>query len=136
MFNLTVVSPVAAGFAVLVGCDSTPGTQPTTSSINFAAHQTVANLVIAHGNMGALCLYSSAQTHVVIDLVGGFPVQFVGDSPSFGLTNGRILDSRQDGSSGPSSRVPAGVSEIRLPDADDGEDGYDVQTPLGPHCAR
>lgn len=130
VFNFTVVNPAAAGYAALAGCDQTPPAgqfdpstalwtmEPSTSSVNFAAHQTVANLVIDRGTMGGLCLFSSVDTHVIVDLVGGFPVQSTTDSPSFGLTRGRILDSRRThfevGNPGPAQQLPAGVTELHL----------------------
>jgi hypothetical protein len=80
--NITVTNATSSGFATVWDC-STP--RPPTSNINYAAGQTVANLVISptsgggsSGIMGGpdigdLCVYASSSVDVIIDLVTTFP---------------------------------------------------------------
>jgi hypothetical protein len=67
--NLTVVDPCTGGFALVY-----PGgtsNRPMASSANFRAGQVVAGLAVTRlGPSGALSVYSSAQTDVIVDLVG------------------------------------------------------------------
>ncbi|MUH50870.1 MAG: N-acetylmuramoyl-L-alanine amidase [Actinobacteria bacterium] len=47
---------------------------PTASNLNFVAGQTVPNAVIAKlGTNGKVCLYTSAVTHLIVDVNGVFP---------------------------------------------------------------
>jgi hypothetical protein len=67
--NLTIVDPCTGGFA-LVYPSGTPN-RPMASSANFRAGQVVAGLAVTRlGSNGALSVYSSAQTDVIVDLVG------------------------------------------------------------------
>lgn len=74
--NVAVVSPVEAGFLSLHPCD---GVVPNASTLNFAAGQTVANGatvplgVAADGTPGTVCITSSADTHVIVDVNGAYP---------------------------------------------------------------
>jgi hypothetical protein len=67
VLNVTVVDAVAAGFATVWRC-SEP--RPTASSLNFGAGATIAAMVVttASGLTGDICLYTSAATHLVVDL--------------------------------------------------------------------
>jgi acid phosphatase type 7 len=67
--NLTVTEPRTAGFITVWPSCSEP--RPETSSINFAAGQTVANFVVSKAASNSFCLYTSADTQVVVDLLGG-----------------------------------------------------------------
>lgn len=112
VLNVTVTDPVAAGYVTVYPC----GTVPATSSLNFSAGQTVANLVIMPvDSNGDLCLTSSVPTHVIVDLIAWFPVSTVWNpatqtlSPGppvgfFPLAPTRSLDTRQ-GSAGLVSSV-------------------------------
>ncbi len=84
--NLTITRPVAAGWAVAYPCDAP---RPLASNVNFAADQTVANFVgVRTDSRGAICLYSTADTHVVFDLVAASDV-VPATSPV------RIMDTRE-----------------------------------------
>ena len=66
--NLTVINPSARGYATLWPCGVD---QPTTSSLNYMAGQTVANSAIVKvGTGGKLCVYTSRATDLVIDTTG------------------------------------------------------------------
>lgn len=69
--NVTVTGPTAPGFLTVYPADQP---RPATSSLNFRARQTVANLVtVGVDATGALAIYNSAgSTDVVVDLVGEF----------------------------------------------------------------
>ena len=69
--NLTVTEPSVGGF-LSVFPSGTP--RPLTSSLNFVAGQTVANLVMATvGADGKVSIYNNAgSSHVVADVVGWF----------------------------------------------------------------
>ncbi len=63
--NLTVTEPTTAGYATVHPCAAD---LPPTSNINFAAHQTVANLVVATTDAnGELCITPSTTTHLIYD---------------------------------------------------------------------
>lgn len=88
--TVTVTSPIAGGFVTAWPC-GTP--LPLASTVNYAAGQTVANLAtVAVGADGRLCLHSSAPTHVVVDVGGGFGG---GTASTFtGTVPLRLLDTR------------------------------------------
>jgi hypothetical protein len=68
--NLTVTGPTSSGFLTAWPV----GTPPTTSSLNFAAAVTRANLVtVPLASDGTFRLYNSAgRTHVVVDVLGWY----------------------------------------------------------------
>ena len=71
-FTLTAVAPAARGYLTAY---PNPSDKPPTSNVNFAAHQTVANLaVIAVGWDGDIAVYngSSGTTQVIADIAGYF----------------------------------------------------------------
>ncbi len=70
LLNLTVVAPSSAGWAVVYPCQEP---RPLASNVNFAARATVAASVTATlSPRGTVCVYSTATTHLVIDLVGHY----------------------------------------------------------------
>jgi hypothetical protein len=91
--NITAVNAAGSGFLSVYPCEAT---RPDTSSVNFTAGVTVANLVVTAANPGGeVCVYSSASTDVLIDVFGWFTTVF---QP---VANTRLLDTRP--SSGPVS---------------------------------
>jgi len=71
VLNITVTQPAAQGFLVAWPSGTT---RPSTSSINFAANQTIANLAIVHiGADGKVSLYNNASTDAIVDVVGYLP---------------------------------------------------------------
>ena len=88
VLNVTVVDPSAAGFVTVWPCGSD---RPNASSLNFAAGQTIANLVVTTpGSGGGVCLYTQQDTDLIADLEGYAP--FVSGLRT--LVPGRLLDTR------------------------------------------
>ena len=88
--NVTATGPAAAGFVTIAGCD---GQAPTTSTLNFVAGRDVANFVVsALDDDGTVCLTTSADTHLVIDVAA----RVDGDAtdPVWLPSPERIVDSR------------------------------------------
>ncbi len=87
--NITVTGTAGAGFLKVF---PTGGTEPTVSSINYVAGQTLANAVIVAAGTGeAITLKAGvSSTHVIVDINGYFTGSY--------NTGGRlILDSTADG---------------------------------------
>jgi hypothetical protein len=72
VLNVTVVGPSDPGFASVFPLDTAA---PTASSVNFAAGQTVPNLVIAKiGRGGGISIVTSANAaDVIVDVMGYYP---------------------------------------------------------------
>jgi hypothetical protein len=86
--NVTVTQPETSGIIVVY---PTGQSRPVASNLNYLRAQTVPNLVVAKvAADGTIQLYSSANTHLVADVVGYFPSgsEFTSLSPS------RLLDTR------------------------------------------
>ena len=91
VLNVTVDQPAAAGYVAVYPCADGWG---GTSSVNFDAGQTVANLVVSKVDRnGDICVYAHAETAVIVDLTG-----WLGPQPSTTTTESgaptRLLDSR------------------------------------------
>ncbi|MEU2627543.1 trypsin-like serine protease [Kitasatospora sp. NPDC007106] len=94
VLNLTVVNPTAAGFVVAEANDKA---KPTTSSVNFAAGQTVANLVTAPvGPDGKVYLWTNTNDFDVLVDVAGYYAP-TGENKYAPVTPSRLLDSRNSG---------------------------------------
>lgn len=66
--NVAAVDPAEAGFFTVDGCN-TP--RPNASSLNFTAGVNGANeLVVQLGESGELCVFTSASTDMILDVVG------------------------------------------------------------------
>lgn len=71
VMNVTAVDPASAGFVTVWPCGTS---RPDASNLNFAAGQTIANLVISRaGADGRVCLYSFAEVDLIADVSGYFP---------------------------------------------------------------
>jgi hypothetical protein len=69
-FNVTLTGPRASGW---LRVHPSGGAQPETSNLNFRSGQTIPNSVLTGlGDGGEVCLSGSADTHVVVDLMGWF----------------------------------------------------------------
>jgi hypothetical protein len=65
VLNVTAAQPREDGFITVWPCDEP---RPSTSNLNFGAHETVAAAVVSRAtDEGAVCLYSSATTDIVLD---------------------------------------------------------------------
>ena len=92
VLNVTALNPAAAGYVTVYPCGQAP---PNASNLNFAAGDTIPNLVIAKvGASGKVCFVSSTSTDLLVD-VGGYwlvtPELVPLESP------GRLLDTRVGG---------------------------------------
>lgn len=66
--NVTATEPDLPGFLTVYPCSEG---RPTASNLNFAAGDSIANLVVAKlDNARSVCIFASASTHVVVDLQG------------------------------------------------------------------
>jgi hypothetical protein len=71
ILNLAVVQPSTNGFVTLYPGPCTSANPPTTSSINYATGQTVANLAVGSlGSAGDLCAFAAQPTHMIMDVAG------------------------------------------------------------------
>ncbi|MEO5842124.1 MAG: arylsulfotransferase family protein [Acidimicrobiales bacterium] len=67
--NVTVTQTSAAGFATVFPCGGAP---PVSSNVNFVADEDrAAQAIVGLGN-GSLCIYLSADAHLIVDLWGWF----------------------------------------------------------------
>ncbi len=68
MVNVTAVGPASAGFLTVFPCG---GSVPSTSSVNYGPGQVVPNGVLAMvGAGGMVCIFSLADTEVLVDVTG------------------------------------------------------------------
>lgn len=73
VLNVTAVDPGAAGFLTVWPCSAQI---PTASNVNYGPGQTVANAVVAGTDFeGNVCVYSKADTDVVVDVSGYMPIE-------------------------------------------------------------
>lgn len=118
VLNLTVVSPAHDGFLAVAPDDSVA---PASSSLNFTARQTVANLVTAPvGPDGSVYLWTNTDNFdVVADLFGYYNPLSAG---KFAAQNPvRLLDTRSDPGAqviGPDSSVSVQVAGVHGVPAD------------------
>ncbi|MEQ1873025.1 MAG: peptidoglycan-binding protein [Ilumatobacteraceae bacterium] len=66
--NVTAADPCRPGFLTVFAC----GAQPATSNLNYVAGRTTAGMSITMLRDGKACIFSSAMTDLVVDLVGAF----------------------------------------------------------------
>lgn len=85
LVNLTGLNAAGRGYVTAYGCDDG---RPATSSLNVDAGSVVANLVaVAPDDDGELCLFSTVDLDLVIDLQARLTGRFIGDAR-------RLLDTR------------------------------------------
>ena len=71
VLNVTVTGAQAPGFVTVWPCGAT---RPTASNLNFEAGSTIPNAVITKVGVGGnVCIFTSATTHLVVDLNGYHP---------------------------------------------------------------
>ena len=71
VLNVAVTGTTGPGFITVFPCGSP---RPNAANLNYAAGETVPNLVIAKiGTNGKVCLFTTAGTHLVADANGYFP---------------------------------------------------------------
>jgi hypothetical protein len=132
LLNVTVTNAEAQGFLTLFP-QGAP--QPTTSSINFSAGQTVANsATIRIGDLGGVSVYSKSATDLVVDVSGYFEGPVVstvnGLSGAVDLVAGSNVEVTANGNSLTiASTVPQGPIGPQGPQGDPGPAG--AQGPQG-----
>jgi hypothetical protein len=68
--NVVAVDPTRAGWVSIYPCDAGRG---GTSTVNFTARNTIANLAVTKlAADGTVCLYADSATDVIVDITGGF----------------------------------------------------------------
>jgi hypothetical protein len=98
VLNVTSTGAQAPGFLTVFPCGTA---MPVASSLNFVAGADIANAVTAKvGTAGEVCIYSSAATHLIVDVDGAFSP--AGTNRSWHFEPGRLLDTRSG------SKVAAG----------------------------
>lgn len=71
VLNVTAVAPSTQGFITVFPCGQP---RPTASNLNFTASKVIPNLVAATVGTGdKVCIFSSAETDVLVDVSGYFP---------------------------------------------------------------
>jgi hypothetical protein len=96
VLNVTVTDAQGAGFLTVYPADGAGNcSEPSpTSNLNFTLGMTRANLVYATlGGGRALCVYSSALTHVIVDVTGYLGPN--GDAVFVATAPQRLVDTRQ-----------------------------------------
>ncbi|MDP9435145.1 MAG: hypothetical protein M3P93_08135, partial [Actinomycetota bacterium] len=108
VLNVTAVGPSASGFVAVAPA----GTPRGTSSVNYAAGETVPNRVVTGlSSDGRVDLFVAGATHVLVDVVGWYaPASVGGGSGLHALTPSRLVDSRS-GTGTP--RLPFGAQVTR-----------------------
>lgn len=101
--NVTVTDPEAEGFVTVYPCDRP---RPTASNLNFAAGQTVPNLVsVRLSTAGTVCLFAQRATHLLADLAAWYAVD---ENDGYReVAPDRLLDTRE-GIGAPLRKVAAG----------------------------
>jgi trimeric autotransporter adhesin len=111
--NVTSADPAGDGYVTVFPCGSA---QPNSSNVNYVAGSNAANGVVAKMGLGGkVCLYTSAATHLVVDVNGSFPVS----TSLVSMNPARVLDTRPLGTTadgiGKAGGVVAAGSTTTLP---------------------
>jgi hypothetical protein len=118
--SFTITKPSGSGYLTAYNC---PGGVPSVSTLNYGPWETVSNQAIVPLDKGDLCLYSSRNADIVID-VNGY-VSPSGTQIFTPVKPKRLMDSRPSGKirartrtavkiTGGSSPVPAGATAVAL----------------------
>ncbi len=111
VLNVTAVTPRTDGYVTVFPTDlaGTCSAPPEVSNLNFVAGETVPNRVdLRVSGRSAACIMSSADTHIVIDLIASYSA---GGERWTALTPSRVLDSRTNGAPRRQSfEIPVGIS--------------------------
>jgi Spherulation-specific family 4 len=102
--NLTAVDPSAAGFVTVYPC-GVGVNPPIVSNVNYAAGQTIANLVtVPLAADGTACITTSTSVHLLSDIAGWYGS---GGDGFHGVTPLRLLDTRN----APQAKVGSGATK-------------------------
>jgi Cysteine-rich secretory protein family len=134
IMNVTSTGAQSGGYLTVFPCGST---MPLASNVNFAAGRSVPNLVASpFGTNGNVCVFTSATTHLIIDLAGWLGTDGAHLNTSAPI---RLLDSRASGSKGRAFAVSvAGVdpadataATLNITVTSPSADGYVTAYPCG-----
>jgi hypothetical protein len=105
--NVTAVDPARSGFlSVLPGpCGSTT-LPPSTSTVNVAAHRNVAASALVRLGAGELCVYTSTDTDVVVDLQA---LHGPSGGPTTAVDPRRLVDTRDTTRLAAGSTLPVAI---------------------------
>jgi hypothetical protein len=105
--SVTAVGPCGSGFLTVYAC----GTRPDASNVNYVSGRTTAGLTFSLLSSTRVCIYSSAATDLVVDLVGSF---VPGGRLFHPLPPTRWVDTRGNPAVVSDSGVLASGTEIRV----------------------
>ena len=113
VLSVTATEPDWAGFVTVYPCG---GARPWASNVNFAAGQTVSTpATSAVGASGSVCLYTSAPTHLVVDVMADFSPSAGTGVPVSGHVE-RLADTRERTASTNGNRLDGGaVLHVAVP---------------------
>ena len=113
VLSVTVTEPGWAGFVTVYPCG---GARPWASNVNFAAGQTVSTpATSAIGALGKICFYTSAPTHLVVDVTADFSTSVGTGYPMSGRVQ-RLADTREVTTSTSGNRLGGGsVLHVAVP---------------------
>ncbi|MEQ1702028.1 MAG: hypothetical protein ABMA25_18110, partial [Ilumatobacteraceae bacterium] len=95
VLNVTAVGPAAGGYLTVHPCLPTT---PLASNLNYSTGVTAANLVIAQvDGSNQVCIYTSQNTHLIVDVVGYFSDETPGPSWMQSFSPTRLADTRGSG---------------------------------------
>jgi len=95
VLNVTAVGPAAGGYVTVHPCLATT---PLASNLNYTASVTAANLVITQvDGSNEVCLYTSQNTHLIVDVVGYYANDTPGLSWAQSFSPTRLADTRTTG---------------------------------------
>lgn len=107
--NVTAVNPGAAGNLRVYPCASTADPAPNSSNLNYVARTSVANGALSKlGPNGKVCVFTTAETDVIVDVGGYVPV---GGAP-VSVDPARYFDSRPNNPTFDNDPAFTGVGRI------------------------
>src|SRR5918994_7117686 len=78
--NVTVDAAAEQGFLTVHSCDAA---RPVASNLNYSPGATVAALALSRiADDGSICVFNHGATHLIVDVVGGFPAGDVATLPA------------------------------------------------------
>ena len=105
--SVAAVGPCGSGFLTVYAC----GTRPDASNVNYVSGRTTAGLTFSLLSGTKVCIYSSAATDLLVDLVGAF---VPGGRLLHPLSPTRWIDTRGNPSVAPDRGVVASGDEFRV----------------------
>jgi hypothetical protein len=99
--NVTAVGASVPGFITVFPCNAS-GAVPNTSTVNYVAGEARPNNTIVGLTGARVCIYSSAATEVLVDLLGSFGPSGLGYQATPPV---RVLDTRRSVTPGPGAAV-------------------------------